>query len=94
MNTILPGLPRPGSIDISKFNNATLGKRALVATYGYNWGDIRISHKTKAAALATTNYVYDNTAGVGTWIYVVDTGVLIGHQVGFLRCLTFIDSRV
>ncbi|KAK3393930.1 peptidase S8/S53 domain-containing protein [Podospora didyma] len=80
VQTVLPSLPTPGSIDTSKYNSATLGKRALVSAYGYNWGDIRISHKTKAAFLASTSYIYDNTAGVGTWIYVVDTGVLINHQ--------------
>lgn len=78
---VLPGLTKPSSIDPTKQNNATVEKRYLVAQYGYNWGDIRISHRTKAATLATTSYVYDNTAGQGTWIYVVDTGVLISHQV-------------
>jgi hypothetical protein len=39
----------------------------------------RISH----AADGSTNYVFDSTAGAGIVAYVVDTGILISHQV---RC--------
>jgi hypothetical protein len=78
---ILPGLPTPGSINTSQFKNASISKRSLVASYGYNWGDVRISHRTRAAFAASTSYIYDNTAGVGSWIYIVDTGVLLNHQV-------------
>ncbi|KAF2467699.1 subtilisin-like protein [Lindgomyces ingoldianus] len=77
---VLPSLPTPGSIDTSKFRNSRISKRALTSAFGYNWGDVRISHRTKAAFAASTSYVYDTTAGSGTWIYVVDTGINIGHQ--------------
>lgn len=83
VNVVLPALPTPGSIDTSKFKDSKISKRALTSSYGYNWGDVRISHRSKSAFAASTSYVYDSTAGVGTWIYVVDTGINIQHQVSF-----------
>ena len=39
------------------------------------WGLARISHRKKGA----TDYVYQQT--VGTYVYVLDTGVRISHQL-------------
>lgn len=53
---------------------AELSDRALVQQSPTTWGLARISHRSKGA----NNYIYDNTAGSGTYIYVVDTGVYTG----------------
>ena len=42
---------------------------------GAPWGLGRISHKVKGS----TQYVYDTTAGSGTRVYVVDTGINTAH---------------
>ncbi|KFY39745.1 hypothetical protein V495_05756 [Pseudogymnoascus sp. VKM F-4514 (FW-929)] len=43
---------------------------------GATWGLGRISHK----AGASTEYVYDSSAGEGATVYVVDTGIYIEHD--------------
>ncbi|VUC26866.1 unnamed protein product [Clonostachys rosea] len=40
------------------------------------WGLTRISHQ----ALGSTNYVYDSSAGEGTCVYIIDTGIKIDHE--------------
>jgi hypothetical protein len=40
------------------------------------WGLGRISHKKPGA----NNYIYDNSACKGTFIYVLDTGIRITHE--------------
>ena len=40
-----------------------------------SWGLARISHRNRGF----TTYVYDSSAGAGTFAYVVDTGVLATH---------------
>ncbi|OBT86309.1 hypothetical protein VE02_07437 [Pseudogymnoascus sp. 03VT05] len=49
---------------------------ALTTRTGAPWGLGRISHK----AAGSTSYVYDTTAGSGATVYVVDTGIYIGHS--------------
>ena len=81
MRIVLPEPPVSGSVDVSKFGSAKLAKRRLVTLANTpNWGDARISHKTTWPA---TDYIYDDTAGAGTCIYVIDTGVFLNHRV---RC--------
>ena len=54
---------------------------------GTTYGLDRISHKTGYAAPYT--YDYDGaTAGAGITVYVVDTGVYIGHSV----CMYFLTT--
>nr|POE71432.1 cuticle-degrading protease [Quercus suber] len=48
---------------------------ALVQQNDSPYGLGRISHRAKG----TTAYVYDNTAGAGTYSYIIDTGILIEH---------------
>ncbi|KAK4499078.1 hypothetical protein PRZ48_009590 [Zasmidium cellare] len=55
---------------------AEIDARALVQQSPTTWGLARISHRARGA----NNYIYDNTAGAGSYIYVVDTGVYTGHQ--------------
>lgn len=55
---------------------AELDARALTQQNPTTWGLARISHRSRGA----NNYIYDSTAGAGTYIYVVDTGVYTGHR--------------
>jgi len=87
VEVIPAGLPKPGSVDPALFNNATIPKRSLTASYGYNWGDVRISHRSYTSFATSTSFIYDSTAGLGTWIYVVDTGVLLNHAVRITRTM-------
>ena len=50
-------------------------KKALTTQSGATWGLGAISHKSGAS----TSYIYDTTAGEGTYAYVVDSGVIIAH---------------
>lgn len=50
---------------------------ALETREGATWGLGRISHK----AAGSDSYVYDATAGEGSTVYVVDTGIYIEHEV-------------
>ncbi|XP_014558239.1 hypothetical protein COCVIDRAFT_36444 [Bipolaris victoriae FI3] len=49
---------------------------AIVSQANPPWGLASISSRTPGA----TSYVYDNSAGQGTFSYVIDTGVRITHQ--------------
>ncbi|KAF1922620.1 subtilisin-like protein [Didymella exigua CBS 183.55] len=49
---------------------------ALVTQSNAPWGLGSISSRTRGA----TSHIYDNTAGRGTFSYVVDTGIRITHQ--------------
>ena len=44
------------------------------------WGISRISHRAKGS----TTYEYDDSAGVGTCSYVIDTGIDVTHPVSAL----------
>lgn len=48
---------------------------ALTSQTGATWGLGRISHRDQDS----TTYIYDSTAGSGTTVYVVDTGILTTH---------------
>ncbi|TVY81643.1 Subtilisin-like protease [Lachnellula suecica] len=48
---------------------------ALTTQTGAPYGLGRLSHKLPG----TTSYIYDSTAGAGTTVYVVDTGVYTAH---------------
>ncbi|KAI2638509.1 subtilase [Xylaria nigripes] len=52
-----------------------ISERSLVTQTGAPWGLGTVSHKAKSA----TSYIYDSTAGAGTYAYVVDTGLLTTH---------------
>ncbi|KAF2646538.1 subtilisin-like protein [Massarina eburnea CBS 473.64] len=53
-----------------------LEKKALTTQSGATWGLGAISHKSGPS----TSYVYDSTAGAGTYAYVVDSGIIIAHN--------------
>ncbi|KAI8946376.1 subtilase [Xylaria longipes] len=52
-----------------------LSERALITQTGATWGLGTISHRTNGS----TNYIYDSSAGAGTYAYIVDTGLLTTH---------------
>lgn len=49
--------------------------KALTTQRGAPWGLGRISHHQRGS----TDYAYDTTAGQGTCVYVIDTGVEETH---------------
>ncbi|KAH6623127.1 peptidase S8/S53 domain-containing protein [Chaetomium tenue] len=52
-----------------------LAKRTMVKQYNAPWGLARISHHSRNRR----DYVYSDTAGTGTVVYVVDTGIRTSH---------------
>ncbi|KAM5385753.1 hypothetical protein ACJZ2D_000952 [Fusarium nematophilum] len=50
--------------------------RALTTQSGATWGLGTISHRTSGS----TSYIYDTSAGSGSYAYVVDSGVQVGHS--------------
>ncbi|KAI1263685.1 peptidase S8/S53 domain-containing protein [Xylariaceae sp. FL1019] len=53
-----------------------LKDRALTTQSGATWGLGTVSHKSSGS----TSYIYDTTAGSGTYAYIVDTGILQTHS--------------
>ncbi|KAM0471989.1 hypothetical protein ACHAPX_009126 [Trichoderma viride] len=51
-------------------------KRALTTQSGAPWGLGTVSHRTSGS----TSYIYDSSAGTGTFAYVVDSGINTSHQ--------------
>ncbi|KAF2830369.1 subtilisin-like protease [Ophiobolus disseminans] len=60
---------------LGEFDN--LEKRAFVTQSSSTWGLSRISHKNRQTG--TLSYTYDDSAGAGTCVYVVDTGISTTH---------------
>ena len=61
------------SAPLHKIRQADNG--TLVSQNGSTWGLSRVSHKEPGAK----NYIYDESAGKDTFIYVIDTGVNTEH---------------
>jgi len=53
----------------------TLEKKAYVTQTGATWGISRVSHVNPGSS----TYVYDESAGVDTCAYVIDTGIYTAH---------------
>ncbi|KAI1475039.1 hypothetical protein K445DRAFT_72960 [Daldinia sp. EC12] len=53
-----------------------LSKKALTTQTGATWGLGTVSHRTSGS----TSYIYDSSAGQGTFAYIIDTGILATHQ--------------
>lgn len=51
------------------------------------WGLDRISHRERAANDLLHEYTYDSSAGEGTTVYVIDSGINIEHVVSTLQQL-------
>ncbi|KAB5578875.1 extracellular alkaline serine protease [Coniochaeta sp. 2T2.1] len=49
---------------------------AIASQSNAPWGLVRLSHRNRGA----TDYVYDSSAGRGTYAYVIDTGLNVGHS--------------
>ncbi|POR33185.1 Alkaline proteinase [Tolypocladium paradoxum] len=54
----------------------TLEKKALTTQRGAPWGLGSISHRGPGS----TEYIYDTSAGQGTYAYVIDTGIRVTHS--------------
>ncbi|KAK0736763.1 peptidase S8/S53 domain-containing protein [Apiosordaria backusii] len=54
-----------------------LSRRALINQRNAPWNLAHISHKSRSGS---SEYVYDSTAGIGTRVYIIGTGVLITHD--------------
>ncbi|KAK3987322.1 peptidase S8/S53 domain-containing protein [Cladorrhinum sp. PSN332] len=54
-------------------------KRAYVNQADAPWGLARISHNPLLTTRGLSNYWYDNSAGVGVRVYVIDTGIRTSH---------------
>ncbi|KAI4867658.1 alkaline proteinase [Hypoxylon rubiginosum] len=52
-----------------------LSARALTTQSGSTWGLGTVSHTSSGS----TSYIYDSSAGSGTYAYIVDTGILATH---------------
>ncbi|EEU35453.1 uncharacterized protein NECHADRAFT_51284 [Fusarium vanettenii 77-13-4] len=66
--------------------SSELSDRALTTQTGATWGLGTISHRTSGS----TSYIYDTSAGSGSYAYVVDSGVQVGHsQFGTRASLGF-----
>ncbi|KAL1611936.1 hypothetical protein SLS60_000159 [Paraconiothyrium brasiliense] len=57
--------------DLAPFANGS-----LVSQNGSTWGLGRISHKKTGSE----DYIYDSSAGEGSYIYVIDTGIYTEHS--------------
>ncbi|KAI1500263.1 peptidase S8/S53 domain-containing protein [Biscogniauxia marginata] len=55
---------------------AELSERALTTQTGATWGLGTVSHRTSGS----TSYIYDTSAGSGTYAYIIDTGLLTTHS--------------
>ncbi|KAI1639952.1 peptidase S8/S53 domain-containing protein [Biscogniauxia mediterranea] len=51
-------------------------KRALTTQSSATWGLGTLSHRSSGS----TSYIYDSSAGAGTYAYIVDSGVLVSHN--------------
>lgn len=56
--------------------DATISINALKTQSDAPWGLARISSRVPN----TTNYTYDDSAGADTYAYIIDTGILLGHE--------------
>ena len=68
-----------------------LSKRAALTQSPSTWGLERISQRPVASA--PFRYSYDSTAGQGTCIYIIDSGVYTGHNE-FAGRATFVQNYV
>lgn len=62
--------------NLGKIENVeNIEKKSAVTQSSSTWGLGRISHQNPG----TTSYTYDSTAGAGTCVYVIDTGIYAAH---------------
>ncbi|KAK7691286.1 hypothetical protein QCA50_004679 [Cerrena zonata] len=47
---------------------------------GAPWGLARISHRNKLSFATFTKYLFDDKGGEGVDVYVIDTGINVGHE--------------
>ncbi|KAA8895792.1 peptidase S8/S53 domain-containing protein [Sphaerosporella brunnea] len=52
----------------------------IVTAAAGSWGQARISQRSKLTATTKGTFYYDDTAGEGATVYIVDTGILASHD--------------
>lgn len=72
VDAILDAMPNVKFIE----PDSTVSINALTSQASAPWGLARISHRARGA----TNYIYDSTAGAGTYSYIIDTGINTAHR--------------
>jgi subtilisin family serine protease len=53
----------------------------IITDVAGSWGQARISHPSKLTEDTKTEYIHDDSAGEGTRVYIIDTGILTEHDV-------------
>ena len=61
---------------------------ALTQQTSATWGLGRISHRSRGS----TTYIYDSTAGSGTYSYIIDTGINTAHRDFGGKLMPFVDD--
>lgn len=61
--------------------DAFLLASSYVSQHGAPWGLGRISHKGHGNFTDNTTYVYEDSAGEGVCVYVLDSGIRLDHEV-------------
>ncbi|KAF2166186.1 hypothetical protein M409DRAFT_23375 [Zasmidium cellare ATCC 36951] len=64
------------SVPLQHREVAPFANGSLVTQNGSTWGLARLSHEETGAK----DYVYDSSAGEGSYIYVIDTGIYTSHS--------------
>jgi hypothetical protein len=57
--------------------DAIMNAQALVTENNAPWGLGRVSHRQRGS----TDYIYDDSAGTGIYVYVLDSGIMVEHDV-------------
>ncbi|KAH8700068.1 subtilisin-like protease [Phaeosphaeriaceae sp. PMI808] len=83
MVNLIRNLPGVDYIEQDAIVQANLGeiddldKRASVTQSSTTWGLSRVSHATRQSG--SYSYTYDDSAGAGTCVYIIDTGIYTAH---------------
>lgn len=65
-------------LELTHNNNSTNRRGIIKSTIAPNWGQARVTRRERGGDLK--EYEYDDTAGDGIHVYVLDTGVNTAHQ--------------
>ena len=70
-----------------------LSRRTIVEQLNAPWNLARISRRT---ATGNSSYIYDDSAGAGTCVYILDTGIAttqsVSHSLSFTHIIGCSDS--
>ncbi|KEP47378.1 subtilisin-like serine protease family protein [Rhizoctonia solani 123E] len=75
-------MPKVGYVERDQMLNAvdrSITKRNVVTQRGAPWGLARISHQERLSFRTFDKYIYNDQGGTGVDVYVIDSGINIGH---------------